>query len=494
MTTEVVLALALGAFAIGALVVWVLRGLELRTVESKLALADLELSSLREIKSQVDKSRSAESELEKLLAAAVARVENTGRLENELAETRDKLNVLTGDKAALAASLESATKAHIEQVSLLTSLRQDVQDQFKLLAGDTLKATNEEFAKRAEDIFKTQKELTAQEIDKRSASIAELVKPLGESLKGYEEEIRKIEQVRNESYGGLKEAISAMREQHDDVRSVTASLVNALRASPKTRGRWAEHTLQRVMELSGLVEHCDFETEKHFSGDDESFRPDVVIQVAEGRTIIVDAKAPTSAYLDAVEAVDDEVREAHLLKHAGQLRERLNDLSGKSYWEKIPGSTDCVVMFVPGDNFVSAAFERDPSLFEDGLKNRVLICTPTTFIALAKALAYGWRQEKLRANANEVAKLGRELYLRLSTMTGHVLLVGKHLRDGVGAYNKFVGSLESRVLTQARRFSDLGVEGTSNEIEELTQIDSTVRVFNIEEPELSFPTSEDHES
>ncbi|MBN9533321.1 MAG: DNA recombination protein RmuC [Alphaproteobacteria bacterium] len=465
------------AFALGAvitgLLVWVVAAKDLRALRETLAARDAELGPLR---GERDQARQEAGQAREQLANAQGRLEQAARQGEELVEARKTVFDLNRDGAALRAQLEAAEKAHGEQVAQLTRLRQEMQDQFQLLAGQALKASNEEFAKRAEDVFKAQKELTAAEIDKRSLAISELVKPLGETLKAYEEQMRQIEAARKESYGGLKAAIDAARVQNDEVRLVTANLVTALKASPKTRGRWGEETLRRVMELSGMVEHCDFETEKHFRGEDESLRPDVLISVSGGRTIVVDAKAPVTAYLDAIEATCETERETLLVRHARQLRERLTNLSHKSYWEKVGGSTDCVVMFVPGDNFVSAAFERDPNLFEDGIKNRVLICTPTTFIALAKAISYGWRQEKLAQNATDVARLGKELYARLATLGEHVTDLGKHINNAAKKYNAMVGSLESNVMPQARRFHELGVEGTAKPLSELSEVDVVVRL------------------
>jgi DNA recombination protein RmuC len=480
--------IALGAFGIGGLIVWISRTAQIHAMTSRLAPLDAELTILRGAKSETDALRCANLDLEKQVSAAAGRAESAAALEAEVARLRQRLTEVEADKSALNATLDGATTAHAEQVRQLSELRQSIQDQFKLLAGDVLKASNEDFAKRAEDIFKAQKELTGKEIDQRSAALAELIKPLGDSLKAYDVALKDIEKARIEGFSAINTTLETVKVQSGEVKTVAAGLVNALRASPKTRGRWGEETLRRVMELSGMVEHCDFETEKHFAGEDESLRPDALISVAGGRSIVVDAKAPVSAYLDAVNSTNDAEREALLKQHAAQLRERLKNLSSKSYWEKIAGSTDCVVMFVPGDNFVSAAFERDPDLFEDGIKNRVLICTPTTFIALAKAISYGWRQEKLAANALDVARLGKELYQRLATMTDHVSVVGKHLRDGVGAYNKLVGSLEGRVLPQARRFHELGVEGTASEIDELSQVDVVVRPL-AKDPALEAPLS-----
>ncbi len=466
---------ALGAFGIGALLVWIVRTGQIHALATKLAPLDAELSALRAGKAEMDTLRAANGDLGRQLSAATARAEPVAALEAEAVRLRERVSELQAEKSGLNATLESATVAHAEQVRLLSQMRQAMQEQFKLLAGDALKASNEDFARRAEEIFKAQKELTGKEIDQRSAAIAELIKPLGDSLKAYDVALKEIEKSRIEGFSAINTTLKGVTAQSDEVKTVAAGLVNALRASPKTRGRWGEETLRRVMELSGMVEHCDFETEKHFGGEDESLRPDAVISVAGGRTIVVDAKAPVSAYLDAVNCVNDAERETLLKLHAGQLRERLKNLSSKSYWEKIAGSTDCVVMFVPGDNFVSAAFERDPDLFEDGIKNRVLICTPTTFIALAKAISYGWRQEKLAANAMDVARLGKELYARLTTLGDHVSDVGRHINNAAKKYNAMVGSLESSVMPLARRFNEHGVEGTAKPIETLSEVDTVVR-------------------
>ncbi|MGA9794921.1 MAG: DNA recombination protein RmuC [Rhizomicrobium sp.] len=409
------------------------------------------------------------------LARIEGKLESAVRDGEELADSRKRIFDLSKEGAGLRANLDAAQKAHDDQVAQLMQIRKEMTDQFQLLAGDALKASNADFSKRAEEIFKAQKELTAAEIDKRTLEMSALVKPLGDSLVAYQVALDAIEKARIENYGGMTEALKVVREQHDEVKMVTSNLVTALKASPKTRGRWGEETLRRVMELSGMVEHCDFETEKHFRGEDESLRPDVLINVSGGRTIVVDAKAPVTAYLEAIGAATETERDMLLTRHAKQLRERLTNLSAKSYWEKIGGSTDCVVMFVPGDNFVAAAFERDPNLFEDGIKSRVLICTPTTFIALAKAISYGWRQERLAENALEVARLGKDLYSRLATLGDHVSDLGRNLNTAAKKYNQLVGSLESSVMPQARRFNELGVEGAAEPLPALTEVDTVVR-------------------
>jgi DNA recombination protein RmuC len=409
------------------------------------------------------------------LIKAQAQLEAAARDATELESARRDLAALNIEHAGLRATFEASEKASAEKAKQLLEMREELQGHFKSLATDALRENKDEFLKQAKETFDNQKALSKSEHENRTKEIENLVKPLGDTLKSYDKALQEIEKARIDNYGGLKTAIDTITAQHGEVKSVTANLVNALRASPKTRGRWGEETLRRVMEMSGMVEHSDFETEKHFRGEDASLRPDALIHVSGGRTIVIDAKAPISAYLDAVSATSEEEREILLKRHAAQLRERLENLSSKSYWEKISGSTDCVVMFVPGDNFVSAAFERDPDLFEDGIKARVLICTPTTFIALAKAISYGWRQENLAENAMEVARLGKELYARLSTLGDHVSEVGKQINNAAKKYNAMVGSLESQVMPQARRFRELGIEGAAEPIKELAEVDTVVR-------------------
>lgn len=470
------------AALIAGVAAWLVRGRDVSKLKQDLETAEIERVSLRGTASGAREE----------LAHARARLEDAQKSIDALEEARQRITDLSVENERLRTELKTAAQQHGEQVEQLVRLRQEVQDQFKLLAGDVLKVSSEDFLKRADEIFQQQKERTNADIDKRAKDISDLVTPLGKSLEAYELMVKEIEKSRLESFGGISEALKAVSAQHGEVRAVTANLVDVLKASPKTRGRWGEETLRRVVELSGMVEHCDFETEqsRYFRADDESLRPDMLIHVSGGRLIVVDAKAPVSAYLEAIGATTNEEREALLAKHASQLRERLNNLSNKSYWARFEGSVDCVVMFVPGDNFVSAAFERDPDLFEDGIKNRVLICTPTTFIALAKAISYGWRQERLAQNAVEVGKHGKALYERLGKLGGHILDLGKYLEGSVKRYNLMVGSLENSVMPQARRFNELGVDGTAQPLPELVEVDTVPR---LPQPgrDLSFAEPED---
>lgn len=455
------LPVALLAALLAGGVAWVVRT---RALSRLRAGSEVELTALR--------NAAADARAE--AAQMRGRLEAAQKTEAELVAAREELRHVSATLEGVRAEARAAATHHAAEIAQLTEMREAVQKEFKLLAGDVLKVSNEDFSRRAQEIFEAQKKLTAEEIDKRTKTIADTVKPLGDRLQAYELMVKEIEKARVENYGGLSEALKIVTAQQDEVKKVTAHLVGALKASPKTRGRWGEETLRRVVELSGMIEHCSFETE--FPIPDEGLRPDMVIRVSGGRSVVVDAKAPLSAYFDAINATTDEERERFLILHAKQLRERLTNLSSKSYWSYITGSADCVAMFVPGDNFVSAAFEYDPNLFEDAIKHRVLICTPTTFIALMKAISYGWGQEKLAQSAAEIGALGKELYTRLASLGEHIAKLGRNLETAVKSYNGLIGSLETKVMPQARRFNDLGVEGSAAPLPELAEIDTTARL------------------
>jgi DNA recombination protein RmuC len=317
-----------------------------------------------------------------------------------------------------------------------------------------------------------------------SAALTALVGPIRATLEAYQTDLAKLEQARAQldrermqSNGALSAELKTVVEGKFAVRSETSRLVNALRAAPKTRGRWGENTLRNVLELAGLNSYCDFVTEQSYAREGALSRPDVVIRLPGGRNIIIDAKASMTAYLDAVDAVDEAERERHLKTHAQLLRAQVKQLSGKSYWDGLTQSPDYVVMFVPGENFYAAAAERDPELFEFAVSQRVLIVTPATLIALAKAIAYGWRQEKVAENAKRVHELGRDLYKRLAAMGGHIVGIGSGLQASIRKYNEFVGSLEIQVMPQARRFNELEVEGTSDPLPLLTPIETVPRAL-----------------
>jgi DNA recombination protein RmuC len=290
----------------------------------------------------------------------------------------------------------------------------------------------------------------------RRDDVAVTVAPLREALGKVESHLRVLEHDRVAAYSALTEQVRALSTTGEGLRDQTRSLVTALRA-PQTRGRWGEMQLRRVVELAGMVEHCDFTEQASVTGDHGTLRPDLVVRLAGGKNIVVDAKVSLAAYLDAAESRDPDVVEGRMLAHARHLREHVKGLAAKEYWRSFEPTPEFVVLFVPGDAFLAPALERDPQLLEDAMAARVLIATPTTLIAMLRTVAYSWQQEALTANARSVFELGRELYRRLGTLGSHVDKLGRTLTRSVEEYNAMVGSLERNVLVQARRMAELQI-------------------------------------
>lgn len=396
----------------------------------------------------------------------VARISTAQDAERQRADSASR--DLETERVALAASrarLEEVERGHKEKIDSLERVRGDIDKELKALAQQALKENQTSFLGLANEVF-----------DKHRERVDGELKPIRTALADWRKNLEEIEKTRREHYGNLTTELKNVVDGQEKVRGEAARLVNALRAAPKTRGRWGEETLRNVLELSGMTEYCDFETERSLTGDDGVLRPDVIIRLPGERYMIVDAKTSLSAYMDAVEAEDDETREDLLKRHAGQLRVHMRTLAEKRYQDALEVTPDFVVMFVPGDNFYAAAIERDPTLYDDALKSNVLIVTPTVMLGLAKAVAFGWRQEKVAENAREVARLGQELYKRMGTMGDHIAGLGQDITRSARRYNAFVGSLELSVMPQARRFVDLKVEGASRPLPEPQHIDTEIRM------------------
>jgi DNA recombination protein RmuC len=302
-----------------------------------------------------------------------------------------------------------------------------------------------------------------------------LLQPVHERLEKYETAVGKVEAERREAFGNLHGLMESMRISNDAVRSEAQRLGNSLRAAPKARGRWGEQQLRNVLESCGLSEHADFQTEVSVEGAEGRLRPDVIITVPGGRNLVVDAKVSLNAYQEAFEADDDVRRETCLAAHAAAMKGHVNALGQKAYQDQFENTPDYVIMFVPGEHFLSAALEKDPELWDFAFAKRVLLATPTNLIAIARTVAAVWKQEKMAGQAREIAELGKELYARLSTMGGHVGRMGKNLDTAVSAYNALVGSLESQVLTQAKRFEELSIDTGGKAIESLPIVEQSTR-------------------
>lgn len=358
---------------------------------------------------------------------------------------------------ALKQAIENEKRIAQEQIKGLRMAEEAMTEHFKALSSDVLKHNSEEFRKQASASFRQQQENADHLLKQREQSISTLVKPIAEALKKTEEQIQSIEKNRHETFGSLSSQIKLIYESNQKLQSETRNLVTALRR-PEVRGQWGELTLKRLAELAGMVEHCDFVEQEQVTEDGKASRPDMIVRMPDKRELIVDAKTPLDAYLSAIETEDTAQREQFLVQHARNVRERVNELSKKAYWSQFKNSPDYVVLFIPGEQFLSSALEQDGKLLEDALQNRVVLATPTTIIALLRAVAFGWRQIAVTENAEKIQALGEQLYKRVTTFVEHLTKVGKTLNNSVDAYNKAIGSLERQVLPGARKFEELGIQ------------------------------------
>jgi len=451
--------------AVGAMIVWL--ALRARTERS---FEDGKSESATHIAALSERVAAKDQEVTKIQSAFDKEAAESDRLRN--------------DNATLKADLEGERRAAQERNESFKRVTEELAEKFKALSRDALKDNNQEFLNLARVTLEKFQETAKGDLELRQSAIDQLVKPLRESLEKVDGKIGELEKARAGAYAELREQVRSLATTQLQLQAETGNLVKALR-TPHVRGRWGEIQLRRVVELSGMLQYCDFTEQETVATEDSRIRPDVIVRLPGNRTIVVDAKVPFEAFYESISTTDDDVRRERLKEHARLVRAHITALSRKSYWETVQPTPEFVLLFLPGENFYSAALENDPKLIEDGVNQGVIIATPTTLIALLKAVSYGWRQEQMASNAQEVSRLGKDLYDRLRTFTSYFADIGKGLDRALESYNKGVGSLEARVLVTARKFKERGAIG-GEEIETMEPIDKSTRALSLDEGGL-FP-------
>ncbi len=387
-------------------------------------------------------------------------------------ETISQLNQVI---VRLETTLEHERKAAYEKLNILNEATLKLGDAFKALSSEALRSNNQSFLELAKITLERYQTEARGDLEQRQKAVEQLVIPIKQSLEKVDTQIQELEKARQQAYGSLTEQVKSLIYTQEKLQSETGNLVKALRA-PAVRGNWGEIQLKRVVEIAGMLEYCDFYQQQTVTTEDGRLRPDVLVRLPGGKNIVVDAKTPLQSYLDALESATDELRLSKLKAHAQQIRTHVSKLSAKSYWEQFQPTPEFVVLFLPGETFFSAALELDPALIEEGAKQQVILASPTTLIALLRAVYYGWRQEQMSENTRKISELGQELHERIATMVEHLTKLGGSLGKAVEAFNSAVASFEGRVLPSVRKFEVLGA-GSKKEIEKLTPIDKNARIL-----------------
>jgi len=396
------------------------------------------------------------------------------RLLLDLEQTSEQVQSRNNEIAEFKQKLAVMRETHEQIAKQFAQAQQTARETFKAVAGDVLDASNAQFLHLAKKTFESEQKDAVAQLEQRKQAIESLVKPVREVLDKYNQSLQQIESGRKEAYGSLKEQLAALVEDQRRLRGETSNLVQALRR-PEVRGRWGEMQLRRVAELAGMIEYCDFTEQASVRTESGLLRPDMLVHLPNDRCIVVDAKTPLDAFITAIETEEEAQRDAHLERHAVQLENKVKELSAKQYMGQFSQSPDFVVLFIPGESFLHAAVQRRPQMLEDAMEKSVIIATPSTLIALLKAVAMGWREQRIAESAQKIYELGRELHSRLGTAFNHVGNLGKAMSTTVNHYNKLVGSLESSVLPQARRFQELGADSPKELPAQIDRVDTTVR-------------------
>jgi DNA recombination protein RmuC len=411
------------------------------------------------------------------LAAEAEKNKRLADVEAQLAAERESSSALRAEVAAFRRGEEEREKAYEARVAELKEAKDALSAQFTEVGSKLLETAQKQFLARADDRFRQSEENAGK-------NLKALLQPVHDRLQRYEETVTKVEDDRRKDFGVLTGQIEAMRSGTERVSAEAAKLVNALRNAPKARGRWGEQQLRNVLETCGLSEHCDFETEVSISAEEGRLRPDVVVRVPGGQSLVIDAKVSLNAYQDAFGAVDEMERAAHLAAHAAAIRAHVNTLGAKAYWTQFQDAPDYVVMFIPGEHFLTAALEQDATLWDYAFDKKVLLATPTNLIAIARTVAAVWRQEKLAKEARQIGELGKELYERLAKAADDLRKVGSGLSTAVNNYNSFVSSFEGRSLVTARKFRDLNIEPAKRDIEVLQPVEALPRYAEGDGPDV----------
>jgi len=444
----------IGGAAIGALIGWLWAS---SRTQSRMG------AELAEARSEAGSAASALSELRNQLTARDA----------ELQDIRTRLAESERQRTEASTRLEEAAKGLEEQKRAIQEAQSRLADTFKALSKDALQSNNQSFLELAKESLARVLSEAKGELGKEQQAITATVKPLQETLKQYQEHVKALEATRQREYGGLQERLRALGQVEEELKRQTGSLVTALR-TPQIRGRWGEMQLHRVVELAGMSEFCDYTEQVNVTTEDGRLRPDMIISLPGNREVVVDAKVPLDAYLDAVGAKSEGERASAMKRHAQQVRNHVKALAEKGYWNQFEHAPDLVVLFIPGECFFSAALEMDASILEEGFAKRVCVATPTTLFALLCAVAYGWRQEQLSQQVEQISRLGKELHDRMGILADHLQRMGRNLASTVTAYNEAVASMETRLLPSARRFGELGIS-TKRNVPTLEPVDRSPR-------------------